>query len=103
MPVREICLGPRQPSCEQTEFKFIRAGGNWTRLTKRALYRVWRCTSILTFSIKWSDYFRLRQAAVARDPVGREIDELVAEFSALSLDDDAAQLEDAASSVGTLL
>ena len=86
MPVTTVVLSePARESPEQTEFRFIRAPGNWVRITKVALFRAWRCTSRLSFSICWGIYRDIGADFVAA--VAQEEDDLAESFARMSIQD----------------
>ena len=90
-----------RPSCVQTEFRYIRAPGNWVRLVKIALYKVWNCHSQLSFTIRWQYYRSLwDEPAAAADQEDRDIAKLAGSLALLSLDDHDASRR-GASSVGS--
>ena len=88
MPVQvvKLCEPNERPV---TEERFCRAIGSWTRLLKKAFFRVWNCTTQLSFSRLWGRYResvhlqRAVEEAALRDVA--EMDRLSQQFEGLSL------------------
>ena len=94
MPVQVVKLSePRELEKPVTEERFCRAIGSWTRLLKKAFFKVWRCTTQLSFSIQWGRYRESVHLHTAAEEAAlqdaAQMDQLSQQFEGLSLEEAA--------------